>query len=181
MRRPPSTGRGMVLLVLLITLALIGIGLMVAVDMWSVARLREREQELLWVGDQYRSAIRRYYLGAPPGSPRVLPATLDALLDDERYPVPAHHIRRLFADPMTGKAEWGLLLSSDRIYGVYSLSEAQPTKQAGFPPLYEQFKDKTSYREWAFAFVNQRRSAPVPSSGSSAPSGGSPFPIPTNP
>ena len=50
--------RGVVLLTLMIALVLAGIALMGALDVWSMARQRSREQELLFVGDQYQQAIR---------------------------------------------------------------------------------------------------------------------------
>jgi type II secretory pathway pseudopilin PulG len=149
--------RGVVLLALLLVLALGGIALMAAVDVWSVTRQREREVQLLFVGDQYRQAIQRYYYSAPGGG-RALPESLEALLDDVRFPVPVHHLRRLYPDPITGSAEWGLLRAGERISGVYSLSEAEPIKKAGFPQAYQFFADKTSYRDWVFAFVGPRRS-----------------------
>jgi len=157
-RRSPSTprgsvdrARGLVLLALLLTLALGAIALMTAVDVWSMTRQRAREQELLFVGDQYRQAIERYYLGAPPGAPRVLPARFEDLLEDDRYPMPVRHLRRLYPDPITGSADWGLLRTGGRIAGVYSLSEQAPLKQAAFPPGYQSFAGKSSYREWKFA------------------------------
>jgi type II secretory pathway pseudopilin PulG len=146
--RPP---RGVVLLALLLALALGGIALMAAVDVWAIERQRSREQELLFVGDQYRKAIQRYYLGGPAAGRRTLPANLEDLLEDNRYPVPVRHLRRLYPDPITGSAEWGVLRVGDRIAGVYSLSEKTPIKQAGFAPIYQQFADKTAYREWVFA------------------------------
>jgi type II secretory pathway pseudopilin PulG len=139
------------LLALLLGLALSGIALMAAVDVWSLARQRSQEQELLFVGDQYRQAIQRYYFGAPQGAPRVLPASLDALLEDDRYPVPVRHLRRLYPDPVTGSAEWGLLHTGQRVAGVYSLSERQPVKHANFAPGYEQFSTAKAYRDWIFA------------------------------
>jgi type II secretory pathway pseudopilin PulG len=185
-RRLPKHQRGVVLLALLLALALSGIGLMAAVDVWSVTRQREREKELLFVGDQYRQAIQRYYYGAPPGAGRVLPASLDVLLEDDRYPVPVHHLRRLYPDPITGSAEWGLVRAGERIAGVHSLSEAKPLKQAGFPAVYQFFADKTSYRDWLFAFVGARRSgsgvpAPAPAASSSTPSFNPTRPTPGNP
>lgn len=130
---------------------LLGIGLMAAEDVWSVARQREREKELLFVGDQYREAIRRYYVGAPPGTARVLPPSVKVLLSDDRYPVPVRHLRRAYPDPITGKSEWGMVRVNDQILGVYSLSEKKPMKQAGFVPLHQAFKDAETYRQWVFA------------------------------
>ncbi len=145
------SARGLVLLAFLLTLALTGIGLMAATDVWSLSRQRLREQELLFVGDQYRLAIQRYYFGAPPGTPRVLPSGIQDLLEDDRYPMPVRYLRRQYNDPITGSAEWGVVRSGNRLSGVYSFSENPPLKQAGFAPGYELFKGTTSYRDWVFA------------------------------
>ena len=151
-RRPrDSADRGVVLLALLLALALGGIALMAGAQVESVARQRAREQELLFVGDQYRKAILRYYMGAPPGMRRVLPAKLEDLLDDDRYPTPVHHLRRLYPDPITGGTDWGLLRAADRIVGVYSQSDKQPLKQAGFDGRDQQFNGAMSYHDWVFA------------------------------
>lgn len=166
--------RGVMLLALLIGLVLSGIALMAAVDVWTLARQREREQQLLFVGDQYRQAIQRYWFAAPSGSPRVLPASLEALLEDERYPMPVRHLRRLYPDPITGKSEWGALRQGDRIAGVYSLSEAPPLKQAGFAPAYEIFNGKTRYRDWEFAFTVPRRTVVTPPPAAGTPARGTP-------
>ena len=166
---PRRADCGVVLLALLIALVLGGIVLMAAADVQSVARQRVREQELLWVGDQYRKAILRYYMGAPTGTRRTLPAKLEDLLDDERFPKTVHHLRRLYPDPITGSTEWGLLRASDRIAGVYSLSEKQPLKQAGFEPVYEQFSGKAAYREWLFVVSIRGLPVILPSTPASSP------------
>jgi type II secretory pathway pseudopilin PulG len=145
--------RGVMLLALLIGLVLSGIALMGAVDVWTLQRQREREQQLLYAGDQYRQAIRRYYYAAPAGTPRTLPVSLELLLEDDRYPIPVRHLRRLYSDPITGQAEWGLLRAGDRIAGVYSLSEAMPVKQAGFSIADESFTGRSRYKEWVFSFT----------------------------
>jgi type II secretory pathway pseudopilin PulG len=168
-RQQSVRARGVVLLTLLMALAFMGIALMAAADVAWLTRQRERERELLWVGDQYRKAILRYYLGAPQGGGRSLPAKLEDLLEDNRYPTPVHHLRRLYPDPITGSTEWGELRIGDRIIGVYSLSEKQPLKQDGFDAAYEQFAGKTSYRDWVFAARLPRRLTPSqPSSPASA-------------
>jgi type II secretory pathway pseudopilin PulG len=166
-RTPCGPGqRGVVLLALLIALALLGVGLMGAVDVWRMSRQRDREKELLFVGDQYRQAIQRYYLAAPAGGQRGYPVTLEVLLDDDRFPVPVHHLRRAYPDPITGKADWGLLKAGDRIVGVYSLSEAEPIKKSGFSPGHQAFKDAASYKDWVFAYV-PRRGITVPATPAS--------------
>jgi type II secretory pathway pseudopilin PulG len=147
---------GVMLLALLLMLMLGAIAAMAAAEGWATTRQREREQELLFVGSQYQQAIRHYYLASPRGRPRVLPAKLEDLLDDDRFPQPVQHLRRLYPDPITGSPEWGLVMRGDRIAGVYSLSQAQPLKQAGFDPADAAFEAKASYRDWVFLFVPPR-------------------------
>lgn len=154
-----SRQRGAVMLAFLLALALAGLGAAAAFDVWSVTRQREREQQLLFVGHQFRAAIRDYYYAGPAGAGRSLPPRLELLLDDDRFPVPVHHLRRLYADPITGSTDWGLLMAGDRIMGVYSKSEAPPIKQKGFALVDSSFEDKSSYRDWVFAFVAGRHTA----------------------
>jgi type II secretory pathway pseudopilin PulG len=182
-RHPPGQrASGVVLLALLLTLALGSIALMAAVDVWALARQRAQEVELLFVGDQYRQAIQRYYFGAPPGTRRVLPARLEDLLEDDRYPMPVRHLRRLYPDPVTGSNEWGTLRVGERISGVYSLSEKETIKQAGFAPGYEKFEGKTVYRDWIFAVNAVAAPAAVtPPSAGRAASGPAPSLPPQRP
>jgi type II secretory pathway pseudopilin PulG len=151
--RPQRRQRGVVLIGLLLVMALSGMWLMAAVDLWTLVRQREREQELLFAGDAYRQAIRQYYFGAPPGVPRSLPRSLEVLLEDDRYPRPVHHLRRLYPDPMTGSTQWGERRLGDFLVGVYSLSEAPPIKQAGFAAADAGFEDKRRYKDWVFTFA----------------------------
>ncbi len=168
-RRTAGRARGLVLLALLLVLGLSAIGMLAAAEVWGVTRQRERERQLLFAGDQYRDAIRRYFYGGPPGTPRILPPSLDALLEDDRFPFPVHHLRRLYPDPITGSTDWGLLLAGDRIMGVYSKSEAQPLKQAGFGSADQAFAGKSAYHDWIFAFVPGRRPGiPMPASSPAA-------------
>ena len=171
-RAPAPRERGVVLLALLLALALAGLGSIVVMDVWITTRQHEREQELLFVGHQYRAAIRDYYLGGPAGAGRALPPSLSVLVDDDRYPIPVHHLRRLYPDPITGSSDWGLLVVGDRIMGVYSKSEAHPLKQKGFALTDSSFEDKSSYRDWVFAFVAGRRVAlsamPVPAANAAS-------------
>lgn len=152
-----KVGNGFMLLGLLIVLALGGLSLMAAVDVWTLQKQREREEQLLFVGNEYQQAIRRYYFAAPTGTARVLPPGFEALLEDDRYPIPVRHLRRLYPDPITGRTEWGEVRVGERLSGVYSLSESQPIKQAGFPAAHENFKDRSKYRDWVFAFGGAQR------------------------
>lgn len=89
---------------------------------------RERETQLLFAGQQYASAIKLFYEN-PYVSVRRYPETLNELLIDNRTPVPRHHLRQLYRDPITGSAEWGVVKNEeDQIIGVFSLSKATPLR-----------------------------------------------------
>jgi type II secretory pathway pseudopilin PulG len=148
-----SGQRGLMLLALLIVLLFSSVLALAAAEVWATARQREREAELLFVGQQYRQALRQYYFAAPNAASRTLPASLADLLEDKRYPLPVRHLRRLYADPVTGGTDWGLVKRGDLIVGVHSLSDAKPLKQTGFNRLDQAFEGRPSYREWAFLFV----------------------------
>ena len=141
--------RGFAYLWLLFTVAFLGLGLVIAAEVNAVAVQRDKEAELLSIGHQFREALRRYNARqAGPG--QQYPATLDELLQDPRTPGVTRHLRQVFVDPMTGRAEWGLLRVGGRIVGVHSLSEAEPIKQAGFDDDDQLFAQSKRYRDWVF-------------------------------
>jgi len=147
---PPARQCGFTYLGLLITVAIIGATLAAAGEVWHTAQQRERERELLFVGDQIRLAIGRYYNA---GAARQLPQSLDDLLRDPRQPGVVRYLRKLYYDPITGTTEWGLVKDAgDRILGVFSLSEARPIKQADFSVADREFEGKKKYSEWTFVY-----------------------------
>jgi len=137
---------------LLIFIALMGIALAGTGMIWHTQVRREKERDLLFVGDQFRRAIGQYYERSPGGDKRF-PKSLDDLLLDKRYPATQRYLRRVYPDPITGMA-WGFVKGpEDRIVGVYSLSEGAPLKRAGFPADYEDFEGRERYREWRFVYA----------------------------
>jgi type II secretory pathway pseudopilin PulG len=140
--------RGIVMLALLLALALASIALLAGLDVWALEKQRRQEEELLFIGDQYRLAIQRYYRAG-----RSLPQSIDDLLEDKRFPVPLHHLRRAYADPMTGNNDWRFLFDGDRISGVYSSSERVPIKRANFPRAYAFFANAQTYADWKFFYL----------------------------
>lgn len=143
---------GFTYLFVLMTIALVGIGLTAAGTLWRTESQRSREAELLFVGDQYRQAIRSYYL-LDPAQPR-LPASVDDLLEDRRRPDIVRHLRRAWRDPMTGD-EFVLIRApeGEGLVGVHSRSARRPFKTAGFASADETFAGTQSYAEWRFVFV----------------------------
>lgn len=163
-RRP----EGFAYLTILFIVAIMAGGLAVIGEVWQTSTLREREAELLFIGDQYRKAIERYYLAGP----RQYPKNLTDLVQDPRQPGTVRHLRRLYPDPITGKAEWGFVKSPDGGFaGVYSLSEEQPLKSAGFAVRDATFEGKLKYSEWQFIFAPAAAaSAKPPAKPPAAPS-----------
>lgn len=152
--------RGFTYVMMLIAVAIIGIGLAGTAEVWSLAQQREKEAELLFVGNQYREAIGRYYDSTPGGGKRY-PEKLENLLEDKRYPMPIRHLRKLYADPLTGKAEWGLMEAPDGgIMGIYSKAAGAPLKQAEFGNRDRTFHEAPTYGEWRF-FHEPQLEAPV--------------------
>jgi type II secretory pathway pseudopilin PulG len=149
----------------LIFVAILGIGLAAAGQLWSTAAKREKEAQLLFVGDEFRRAIGSYY-DSSPGA-KQFPKQLEDLLEDKRFPTMRRHLRRIYVDPMTGKREWGLVKTGDRITGVHSLSEDKPLKTANFKPEDEAFSGAVTYADWQFTY--QPSSAGAPPSAQSAP------------
>lgn len=171
---------GFTYLFLLFLVALGGVLLAAAGQLWSTESRREKESELLFVGEQFRLAIESYRSlqvagqGKGDGS-NAYPRQLAELLEDRRVSPAVHHLRRIYVDPLLGTINWGLIRQGDGIVGVYSLAPGKPLKQRNFPPSQEGFTDKDSYRDWVFAvdggaMGQTPRSAPV--AGEPAAQGG---------
>lgn len=149
-RRGAGQG-GFTYLWMLLLVAFMGVGLTVAVEVDSTATRRDRERELLSIGRQFQAAVGRYYETEVAGR-KEYPASLEDLLQDQRAPGMRRHLRKVFVDPMTGEASWGLVLVGGRIAGIHSLSEATPLKQDGFAPDQAGLRGKQKYSEWLFAY-----------------------------
>src|SRR5262245_63821552 len=91
--------QGFTYLGILIAMALFGVALAATGEVWRTAAQREREAELLFVGNQFRTAFMNYYANSPVGKQRF-PRTLDDLVEDSRLPVTRRHLRRIYPDPM---------------------------------------------------------------------------------
>lgn len=138
------------MLVMLIVV-LIGLGLGAAGTLWHTESQRLKENELLFIGEQYRKAIQNYYNAGPA---RQFPKSLNDLLLDARLPL-TRHLRKLYPDPMTGNKEWGLIADPDGhgISGVYSLAPGVPIKQQGFDARQKEFENAQSYSAWRFNVI----------------------------
>lgn len=145
----PNGEAGFTYLGVLLLIAVSSIALAATGTLWATSAQREHERQLLWVGGQYAQALRSYYR-ASPGLAQY-PQELAELLEDNRFPAPLRHIRRLYPDPVGGGEDWGLMRAVDgRITGVYSRSEAMPLKRSGFDALWSAFEGLEHYSDWQF-------------------------------
>lgn len=150
--RPSRREQGGALLGLLIGVAAMGAGHLAVTEHQATAARREREADLLFIGEQFRRAIESYFLAVPPDR-RTLPAQLDDLLADTRSASRRTHLRQLYRDPFTGRADWGLIRLGDRIIGVHSLARVEPLKKAGFLPVQSGFERARTVADWRFIYV----------------------------
>ncbi len=138
---------------ILLTVAAAGVILALAGEVASTEAKRMREDDLLFAGTQIRTAIQRYADRGRRMQPGLspYPASLVDLLEDRRGGSVERHLRRLYADPMTGTADWGLVRDPNGgIVGVYSRSTGRPLKVHGLPDGLESEQPIRSYSDWRF-------------------------------
>lgn len=148
-----SSQAGYTYLAMLFAVAVSGAVVASGSVVWQHEAQREREKELLRVGNEFRHAIGLYYHRAP-GSVKHFPASLDELLRDDRHLSLQRYLRRIYRDPMTGKSEWGLVNAPEGgIVGVYSRSERVTVKRSGFDEANVSFSGKARYSDWKFVYA----------------------------
>jgi type II secretory pathway pseudopilin PulG len=162
-RRPRE--KGFTYIALLILVAIIGVGLVTTGQVWITAMKREKEQQLLFIGGQFRHAITLYYKNSLGQSARF-PMSLEDLLKDPRYLETRRYLRQIYPDPINNSLEWGLVKGPNgEIYGVYSLSQEEPFKKSNFSLADHAFEGKTQYSDWVFRIaVKAGVAQPAPAS-----------------
>ena len=146
--------RGFTYLGLLFALALAAVALALAGFMWHTASKRAKEAQLLFAGGAIRDAIVHYYRRSPNRN-REFPRALQDLVEDRRYITVERHLRKIYADPITGKPDWGLIKDANgAIVGVYSQSREAPLKRDNFPETFAAFVQVRHYSDWKFSAVN---------------------------
>lgn len=141
---------GFAYLALIFVVATFGISAAIVSEYWNTVVKREKEKELLFVGNQFRRAIGLYY----EQGGKTFPRQFDDMLKDPRSPNIARYLRRLYPDPVTGSAEWGLVRDeTGGIQGVFSLSAEAPVKLHGFATENAGFEKKEHYSEWKFVYI----------------------------
>ena len=75
------------------------------------------------------------------------------LLKDERQAATLRHLRKIYRDPMTGKAEWALVIVNGGITGIYSKSQETPLKSSNFRLADKKFEESKNYSDWKFVYT----------------------------
>jgi len=153
-----SRQQGFTYLAMLLGVAMIGATLALTGMAWQTVVQREKEAELLFVGGEFRRAIKQYY-----ASYGQYPRQIADLLKDPRFPGMRRFLRKLYFDPITGKKEWGLVSAPDGgIMGVYSSSGDAPLKTSGFASAEIDFEGKVHYSEWQFVALPRNSANKLP-------------------
>lgn len=118
---------GFTYLSLIILVAIIGLASAATIKLGAVLQRSAAERELLAIGAEYADALESYAKATPPGQ-SPLPPSFKELLRDSRFPNVRRHLRRIYVDPMTGKAEWGI------VYANNAQGGALPAAIPGMPP-----------------------------------------------
>ncbi|GAC1618198.1 MAG: hypothetical protein PVS2B2_14420 [Candidatus Acidiferrum sp.] len=104
--RRPVTEQGYAYLLVMFLLALLIVGTMASVPNVLIEGRREKEEEMIWRGNQYVRAIRLYTSYRANGSHR-LPTSLEALT---KGTMGVHFLRQAYKDPMNKKdGSWRLI------------------------------------------------------------------------
>jgi len=152
---------------ILIAVAILGVSLAATGEIWHTTEQRNREHQLLYVGDLFRQAIGRY---ANSGNHQY-PSNLTDLLRDPRQPGIVRYLRKIYYDPITGTQDWGLVKNdNNQIIGVYSRSTQRPIKQTNFDEVDQDFESKEAYTDWTFTYSpNFRRINSTSNTGTLTP------------
>ena len=147
---PRSRELGFTYIALLTLVAIMGVVLAATGQVWSTAVRQQKEQELIFAGDQFRNAITQYYKNSPGQAARY-PTSLEDLLKDPRYPDTRRYLRKIYLDPISNSLEWGLVKGpGGEILGVHSLSEQEPFKKSNFSLADKELEGKMQYSDWVF-------------------------------
>lgn len=154
----PRPAAGFTYLGVMLLLAVLALTTVAAVRLGEVVQRRAGEQALLRVGLAFTEALRSYARATPPGLDPA-PATLAALLLDPRFPGTVRHLRRLYADPLTGRTDWGLVRDEvgGGIVGIFSLAPGRPIKVAAFDTRLTGFDGSQRYADWVFTRPDEER------------------------
>ncbi|MDR7335399.1 type II secretion system protein [Roseateles asaccharophilus] len=138
------------LIAALVLLAAMAASASVVAARWADEAQREREQELLRIGNEIAGALAAYAKDSA-GSTYSRPRELEALLEDRRAFGIKRYLRRIEPDPMTGQPAWGVIRAEDGgIAGVFSHGEKRPFLRVPRALSHVDLPVVDRYADWKF-------------------------------
>ncbi|WP_313168669.1 type II secretion system protein [Massilia oculi] len=162
---------GFTYLGLIIFVAIIGLVGAATLKIGSLLQRAAAEEELLEIGAAFSAALDSYAAATPRGA-SPYPASLAELLKDPRSPAVRRHLRKIYVDPLTGKAEWGIVYlggGETGVVAIHSLSTAKPLKVANFDSRFKGLDNKEMISEWRFSAGERSLAPAVPTTQSGGP------------
>lgn len=142
---------------LLAAVATIGMLSATSLSLGNQVSRRDAERELLAIGGEFEQALKSYAGFRRDGATAadgLGPHTLQELLKDPRVPFVKRHLRQIYADPLTGRSEWGLVIDpTGSIVGIYSMSDGLPIQRSGFDPSRSSFENAKTYASWVLGLT----------------------------
>lgn len=174
---------GFTYLGLIIFVTIIGLVGAATLKIGALLQRAAAEEELLDIGAAFSAALDSYAAATPQGA-SPYPPSLKELLKDPRVPGVRRHLRKIFVDPLTGKAEWGVVYLGDGTAGVvavHSLSTARPLKVANFDSRFAGLDNADTISAWRFKArdpaLGQAPGQPQPQPGAPAAPTAQPVPL----
>jgi type II secretory pathway pseudopilin PulG len=143
---------GFTYLGLIIFVTIIGLVGAATLKIGALLQRAQAEEELLDIGAAFGAALDSYAAATPQGA-SPYPPSLKELLKDPRVPGVRRHLRKIFVDPLTGKAEWGVVYLGEGTTGViavHSLSTAKPLKVGNFDSRFVGLDNADTISAWRF-------------------------------
>ncbi len=111
--RRTRSNAGFTYLGVLLAVALLGLGLTAAAQIWSKRAERERLARMDAIGAEYVAAIAAYQQGAPGIVVSGLPQSVGSMIRDPRLVTVRRYLRREYPNPFTGRPDWEFVLAPD--------------------------------------------------------------------
>jgi len=146
-----TSSAGFTFIAAMFLIVVMGIMLQAVSQSWQTIMKRDREEELLFRGSQFRSAIERWRKPAP--GKQIMPINdLKDLLEDPHSQQKVRYLRRIYKDPITKEDFTVIRDPALGIIGVASPSDDTPRKMDNFPKELQEFAYKGKYSDWQFVY-----------------------------
>lgn len=164
--QPLARQQGFTYIAVLVAMLMLSLATQGVMTYVSQQAQREREAELLRIGQTFVQAIGAYY-EASPGRVKRWPVALEDLLEDRRLVTVRRYLRDIHPDPITRSKDWGIIVAADGgIAGVYSRSDAAPIRTAAIDLGELTLNPARRYYDWKFVYQPTAVSPTLPAVGS---------------